>query len=104
MKTIFWTGYCNDERYGAINKIKSIISEYGALVDFKLFSDISLSIKIEIIELNIDNLYNALSQTMGIDKFEYLNSNSRKEIIVYLNITFNKGTGNLKIEVPSVPG
>jgi len=41
---------------------------------------------------------------MGIDKFENLNSITKKERTVYLNITFNKGTGNIKIEVPSVPG
>ncbi len=104
MENIFWTGYSNEERHSTINEIKSIISKYGDVVDFKLFSDISLNIKIEIAELKIDKLYDALSIKIGIDKFEYLNSDSNQERIVYLNITFNKGTGNLKIEVPSIPG
>jgi len=38
-----------------------------------------------------------------MDKFEYLNTIAKKERVVYLNITFKKGPGNLKIEVPSVP-
>lgn len=104
MENIFWTGYSNDERHAAINKIQSIISGYGDIVDFNVFSDISLSIKIEIDELKINKLYDELSRNMGIDKFEYLNSIAKVERTVYLNIIFNKGTGNLKIEVPSVPG
>ena len=104
MENLFWTGYSNDERHSAINKIQSIVSKYGDLVDFHLFSDISLSMKIEIEELKINKLYDELSHNIGIDKFEYLNSIAKRERTVYLNITFSKGTGNLKIEVPSVPG
>jgi len=104
MENLFWIAYSNEERHSVINKIQSIISKYGDVVDFKLFSDISLSIKIEIEELNINKLYDELSHNIGMDKFEYLNSIAKKERAVYLNVTFNKGTGNLKIEVPSVPG
>ena len=48
MENVFWIGYSNEERHSAISKIQSIISKYGDVVDFKIFSDISLSIKIEI--------------------------------------------------------
>jgi len=104
MENLFWIGYSNEERHSAINKIQSIISKYGDVVDFKLFSDISLSIKIEIEELNINKLYDELSHNIRMDKFEYLNSIAKKERTVYFNVTFNIGTGNLKIEVHSVPG
>ncbi len=104
MENIFWKGYSNEERHSAINKIKSVVSKYADVVDFMLFSDISLSLKIEIEEFKIDKLYDELSHNMGIGKFEYLNSIAKRERTVYLNITFSKGTGNLKIEIPSVPG
>jgi len=104
MENIFWTGYSSDERHSAINTIQGIVSKYADVVDFKFFSDISLSMKIEIEEFKIDKLYDELSHNLGMDKFEYLNSIAKKERTIYLNITFNKGTGNLKIEVPSVPG
>ncbi len=104
IENIFWTGYSNDERHSAIKKIQGIVSKYGDVVDFNLFSDISLSMKIEIEELKIDKLYDELSCNMGIDKFEYSNSIAKQERTLYLNITFNKGAGNLKIEVSSVPG
>ncbi|WP_026994187.1 hypothetical protein [Flectobacillus major] len=104
MKNIFWTGYTNDERHTAIGKVQQVVSKYGDLVDFKLFSDISLSMKIEIEELNVDKLYDELSHTIGVDNFTYLNSKATKERTVYLSITFSKGTGNLKTEIPAVPG
>lgn len=104
MENIFWTGYSNDERLASISTIKNVVSKYGDIVDFKFFSDISLTMAIEIEEFNIDKLYNELANTLSIDKFENLNSVCKKERKVYLNITFAKGTGNLTIEVPNVPG
>jgi len=102
MKNIFWAGYSNNERHSEIDKITHIIEKYGDIVDFKMFSDISLTIKIEIEELKIDILYKELKDNIRIDKFEYLNSISKNERNVYFNITFAKGTGNLIIT--SAPG
>jgi|SRR6056297_1101888 len=104
MESIFWTGFSDDERHSAINKIQSVISKYGDVVDIHFFSDISLSMTIEIEEFKIDKLYDELTKIIGVQKPEYLNSISKKERTVYLNITFAKGTGNIKIDVPSVPG
>lgn len=104
MGNIFLTGYSNDERHKAINEIQSLVSDYGDIIDFKFFSDIALSMVIEIKEFKIDKLYDDLCKKLGMTRFEYLNSKSEKERTIYLNITFNTGTGNLKIEVPSVPG
>jgi phage-related tail protein len=104
MENIFWTGYSNDERHSSMSIIKNVVAKHGDIVDFKLFSDISLTMTIEIEESKIDKLYNELKKNIGIDKFECLNSISKMERIVYLNVTFVKGTGNLITEVPSVPG
>ena len=104
MEHIFWTGYSNEDRQSSMQTIKNVVAKYGDIVDFKLFSDISLSMVIEIEEFKIDKLYDELADHIGIDKFEYLNSNFKKERTVYLNVSFSKGTGNLMIEVPSVPG
>jgi len=104
MNTIFWTGYCNNERIIAISKIEKIINSYGYITDFKQFSDISLSIKIELEELNIDKLFNALKDYMSINDFEKINSSSNRERLIFLNVTFVKGTGDLRIEIPAIPG
>ena len=104
MDTIFWTGYCNNERFAAIGEIEKVINSYGYITDFKEFSDVSLSIKIELEELNIDKLFTDLKKTIILDDFEGVNSISNRERIIFLNITFARSTGDLRIEVPAVPG
>lgn len=104
MKNIFWAGFSNDERFAAINKIQRVVSKFGDIVDIHLFSDISLSMTIEMQEFKIDKCYDELDKIIGLQKPEYLNSTSKNERTIYLSISFAKGTGNLKIEVPSVPG
>lgn len=104
MNTDFWTAYSNDERHIAINKIQSVVSKYGDIIEFKFFSDISITFIIEIMESKIGKLNDELRDVIAIDKYDNHNSTSQKEKTIYLNITFTKGTGNLKIEVPSVPG
>jgi hypothetical protein len=104
MENIFWKGYSNEERLSSIITIKEVVTKYGDIVNFKLFSDVSLTMVIEIKAVNIDKLYDELVEHMGMDKFEYLNSIAEKERTIYLNITFIKGTGHLIIEVPAVPG
>jgi hypothetical protein len=48
-------------------------------------------------------LYDELKDHIIIDKFEYLNSTSPSERTLYFNITFAKGTGDRRIEIPSTP-
>ncbi len=104
MQNIFWQGYSNEDRCHAIPKIQSIISKFGDIVDITIFSDISLSMKIDIEEFKIQVLYDELKTLMGMNAFECLTSNSKKERVVFLNTTFNKGTGNLTIITPAFPG
>jgi hypothetical protein len=104
MNTDFWTAYSNDERHSAIDKIQSVVSKYGDIIEFKFFSDISITLIIEIMESKIGKLNNELHDILTIDKYDHYNLTSQNERTIYLNITLTKGTGNLKTEVPSVPG
>jgi hypothetical protein len=104
MKHIFWTGYSNNERLASINAIRSIVSRFGDIVDYKLFSDISLTMTIEMEEAKMNTLYDDLKDIISMDAFEYIHSDSTNERTIYFSISFSKGTGNLKIEVPAVPG
>ena len=104
MNNLFWRAYSNEERHAAISKIQIVIAKHGDITSTQMFSDISLNIRIEIAELKVDALYNELSRDMAMETFEYLHSGSTKERVIFLNITFSKGTGDLNITVPSVPG
>ena len=104
MENIFWTGYSNKDRYLTIATLQTVVAKYGDIVDCKLFSDIAVNITIEIEERNIDELFDTLKDNIGIGEFEHLSSISAKERTVYLNVSFDKGSGNLIIETPAVPG
>jgi hypothetical protein len=88
MENIFWKAYSNEERHAAIQKIQTIISTYGHIVDFNVFSDVSISIKIEIQELHIDALSQELKLNLGMDNADPLHSHSTTERVVFLNISF----------------
>ncbi|MBD0833124.1 hypothetical protein [Aestuariibaculum sediminum] len=101
-KFIFWKGYCKASKFIALDKINHIISISGDIVDIKQFSDISISLKIEIEEQKIDTLYASLKTYIEIDEFDTMNSNSNKERTIFLNISFSSGKGDVKVDVPYV--
>ncbi|MEE4197293.1 MAG: hypothetical protein V2I54_06585 [Bacteroidales bacterium] len=104
MERYYFTGICNYERHECINKLERIITNYGFITDFKMLSDISLSIIIEINRNKINALYYALRNYLIMDPFNNPDSKSTDECILLMHVTFKHGTGDLAIEVPNVPG
>ena len=104
MNRYFLTGYCNHERTHAISTIEKIISRHGFVTDFKRFSDISLCLTIEIEERKVEKLYTDLKAFMSINPNDPMVSESQKDCMILFNITFTKGTGDMIIEVPPIPG
>jgi hypothetical protein len=104
MKRYFWTGICNEDRTSGISRIEECINKYGFIIDYKFFSDISISMVIEIKERHIKTLYEDLIKIIFITNPFELTSDSENECVILFNITFAKGTGDMIIEVPSVPG
>lgn len=104
MRTFFWKGYWQDEPGLAIPILEQHLRPLGYIVDFKRFSDLALTIVIEISEHRIDTLYKALCKCMVMEDFTPLASNRQIERTLYLHISFSKGAGKLAIETPAVPG
>jgi hypothetical protein len=96
--------YTNNDRHIAIYEIENITNQYGFITDFHMFSDVEINIKIEIEEANINNLYTDLKNYMTLSDYEVCHSKSNKECTILLNITFLKSTGDLRNDVPAVPG
>ena len=102
-----WRVFSNQDRIKAIEALKAIISKNdGYIVNFNLFSDLALSLTVEIEERNIIDLYSELESIMQITeaKPSHLNDNSKKDWWILMNVSFSKGKGNLKVEIPNVPG
>ncbi|MCK0114413.1 hypothetical protein [Gelidibacter sp. F63206] len=101
-KFIFWKGYSKESKYTALDKINEIINNSGDVVDVKQFSDISISLKIELEEQKIEKLYSDLQNYIEMDELDNLESSSIRERIIFLNISFSLGKGNLEVAVPYV--
>lgn len=94
MKRIYFTGYYNEERIKGISEIEEIVNRHGFILDFKMFSDISISMIIEIAAYKIDTLYDDLKKCLNMNDFERINSVSKKECTLLLNVSFSTGTGD----------
>ena len=74
-------------------------------MNFNMFSDLAITFSIEIPENKIIELHNALKSILKISDIESKHAipQSKKEWLIFMNISFSKGTGELKIEKPEVP-
>lgn len=100
-------GYSAGERNEVIDALKTTISRCdGYIIDFKMFSDLALAMNIEIPENKILDLYKGLQKIIKISGIEPERKiiQSEKDCTVLMNVSFSKGTGDMKIEVPDVPG
>jgi hypothetical protein len=106
MRNVFWTGICKLPRIDGIQEAEKIIDELGFITDFKQFSDLAISLVIEIEACKVKKLYHALSEKFTLDPFEALKvgEDDKTSTQIFFNISFTEGHGDLKIDVPSVPG
>jgi len=103
MKKFYWSAYSNKPSVSNISEIQDIINNYGYIIDFKRYSDLTLALIVEVAECKIEKLYIDLRKLVTLSNWEMPENTSEAECILYLNITFS-GTGKIKIEVPDIPG
>jgi len=103
MERYYWTANSFHERISAINELTRIIDHCATILNFQRFSDLSMSLTIELEERSLHALYSELSKILFIDGYKEISNSSSKEILLLINITFAKGTGDLVIEVPDFP-
>jgi hypothetical protein len=103
MKSYFWSGISRDDRLKAIDEIAGIADRYATILNFQRFSDISLSLVLEVDECKLPELQAGLKKIMSLEGNEDVPTDSLSICTVLLNITFTKGTGDLKIDIPDMP-
>lgn len=103
-KHLYWKGYCHGERHASIYDIENVINKNGYIDDFHMFSDMAISLKINLEERHVAALHKDLADIVQMTELNPEELQSSNECTVYLNLTFSHATGNLKIEVPAVPG
>ena len=107
IKKLYWEAYSSRERMLAIEEIKhSLLRNDGYIINFNMFSDLALSLSIEIEEKHIIALYTSLQKVVSISDLDtnIFESDSNQEWMIFMNISFSKGTGNMQHEKPMVDG
>jgi hypothetical protein len=104
MNKYYWSGISHANRLKAIGEITDIVDKSATILNFKQFSDISLSLILEMEENRVNDLKIRLKEILLIEGSEPESQSSTHNCMVLFNITFSKGTGDLKMEVPEVPG
>ena len=102
-----WEATTNRNRNASIEEFKDIITNFdGCIMNFNLFSDLALSASIEIEENKIIEMYKALSDKFEINQLDekVVNLKSTKEWLIFINLSFALGKGNLKNTIPNFPG
>ena len=107
IRKLNWQGHTSTGRQNAIEQIKQVISSCGgSIMNFNVFSDLAMALSIEIEENEIPGLYDSLGKYLILSEFDpsVIKLDSQREWYIFLNISFSSGKGNLKTEIPEVPG
>lgn len=98
-----------EERHHAIERCQSIIdSNHGDILDFKMFSNMSLNMIVELPTNNIQALIDSLKNVgwkVDYDLEKNLKTSKDEENLEgTLVLMFSHADGELRIPVPAVPG
>lgn len=103
-RNLFWKAATGKDRFQVIQDIEVCVSHFGFITEFKQFSDLDMNLCLEIETPKISDLFQALQSILHVDDQGSQPDMNKASQIVYLHLSFLKGTGNLTVEVPAVPG
>lgn len=107
LKKFNLNGISRRDRHLTIDLIQlEIERQEGILLQHQMFSDLQISMLVEIRESKIMDFHNAIKEFLTLSKLspETVDTDVKKECILFLNVSFSKGRGDLNIEIPHVPG
>ena len=102
MKRLYWAAVTHQERHAAIQMLEMMVGKYGYITDFKRFSDLSISLIIEVPTSHSMALWSDLVAYFQMGDSEVPEVQPEQECTVLFNLSFANGTGNLSFEVPAV--
>lgn len=102
-----WQLYAKQKRHAAVLALKAAISASdGWIVQHQRFSDLAMSLTIELPLDNVPNFHAALQAIAVVDGEPPAptGAGATRDCWVFLNVTFPEGTGDVALDVPMVPG
>jgi hypothetical protein len=104
-KKRYWTAYNYiDGRNAALAAVEQAIQPWAFITDYRMFSDMVLTLTLEVAPSKVADLHAALSAVMVLDDSPSPPSEASGEIEIHLHVTFVKGSGDVRHVVPAVPG
>ena len=100
MKRHYWTAICTEERLKAMADLTPIIDQYATILNFQRFSDVSLSLVLELEANKVSELQRALREVLLLEGDDVAPTNAAVDCLVLMNVTFARGKGNLEVEMP----
>ena len=107
LRKLNWQGFTNDNRHLIIEQIKAAINACDAyIVNFNLYSELSLNLSVVVEGKSIAQLFTSLTPILSMSEQDpgQFDTKASREWTVFVNITFGAGKGDLKSDVPNIPG
>jgi hypothetical protein len=102
-KKLYWKGYNYADRPVAVHTVESTVKPWGAVVDYKMFSDMVVTLTIEIEACKVDALYAELKPVLDLEDSPPIQMDSDIKIQIFLNMTFVPEPGDTETEVLVLP-
>ncbi len=99
LQKLNWQAYTNQNRNQITEQVKDAISmSDGCIINFTLFSDLAMSLSIEIEENKIHHLHASIAKIIPLTELDLkqIQTDSQREWLIFLNISFSEGKGDLK--------
>lgn len=100
----YWEAISQFTESETIVTLENAVKPFGYILDFKRFSDLALSVDIEVKPACMLPLWEAMSATFRMSGRGESELPNDSEMKLFLHISFAKGSGLKRFEVPAVPG
>jgi hypothetical protein len=101
---LMWALTVHGPRAGEIQRVRETVDRSAILLDFRLYSDVSLVLQVEAAENRLGDLWDGLSRLGALTADRPPGSALTRDRLLVLNVTFAGAGGDLGREVPAVPG
>jgi hypothetical protein len=104
MASLFLSGVVAGAGVELIPRVQQIVSAFGDVINSRFFSDLSVSLEIELKGEDVKCMYDALQTVMRMDEPKGDLSPPGVLVTAFLHVYFVYGRGELTVDTPVVPG
>lgn len=100
--SLFWKGSVPGNRTEVISKLILISGRYGMVLNSKSYSDLDISLVLEVESVKLQELQSELSGFAAMDYGQDIPSHQKHDVLVHINLSFYTGTGDIEHDVACI--